>query len=102
MNVTDDEEERDELMFEEHLWNFTEEIMGVDAYRNQKEYFKKTQKPEGLSVKLWINWMKNINLYLPYMKRNATLLSDKDLITKVITSNLPSVLVKDFKILQLD
>jgi hypothetical protein len=35
VNVIDDEEERDELTFEEHLWNFTEEIIGVDAYRNE-------------------------------------------------------------------
>jgi hypothetical protein len=36
------------------------------------------------------------------MKRNAALLSDEDLIAEVITPNLPSVWVKDFKILQLD
>jgi hypothetical protein len=89
-------------MFEEHLWSFTDKIMGIDAYHNQKEYLKKTQKPEGLSVILWINRMKNINSYLPYMKRNAVPLSDEDLIAEVITPNLPSAWVKDFKILQLD
>jgi hypothetical protein len=79
-----------------------EKFVGLDAYRNQKEYLKKTAKPEGSTVKLWINRMKNINPYLPLMKHNSHPLSKEELISEVITPNLPSILLKDFKLLKLD
>jgi hypothetical protein len=52
--IENEEEEmvRDELTFENHLWELTKEIVGLDAYRNQKEYLKRTGKPDGLSVKI--------------------------------------------------
>jgi hypothetical protein len=67
-------------------------------------------KPEGLSVKLWIIRIKNINLYLPLMKCDALYLSlslslsfsKEDLISEVITPNIPLVWMKEFKILKLD
>jgi hypothetical protein len=71
INIIAEEEERDELTFEDHLWELTQELIGYDAYRIQKEYLKRMAKPEGLSVKLWLNRMKNINSYLPLMKRDG-------------------------------
>jgi hypothetical protein len=47
INIIDDEEERrNELTFENHLWKLTIENIGLDACRKQKEYLKKTLKPE--------------------------------------------------------
>jgi CRISPR/Cas system CSM-associated protein Csm3 (group 7 of RAMP superfamily) len=42
-------EERDELTFTESLGKLTKAVLGVDAFDNQKEYMKETQKPEKMS-----------------------------------------------------
>jgi hypothetical protein len=52
---------------------------------------KETQKPEKMSVKQWINWIKNINSYLPLMDQDAQAFSKKELIAEVILKNIPSV-----------
>lgn len=65
------EEERDELAIDTHLREFTLEVIGENAYQNQKEIFKKTNKPDNLSVKQWINCIKNINSYLLLIRENA-------------------------------
>jgi hypothetical protein len=57
--LKDNNETRDKLPFEDHLWNFTQETNGSYAYRSQKEYLKRTAKPERISVKLWLIWIKN-------------------------------------------
>jgi hypothetical protein len=36
-----EEETRDELTLKNYLWELTREMVGLDAYRNQKEYKKK-------------------------------------------------------------
>jgi hypothetical protein len=41
--INEEEEKRDELTFENYLWELTIEIVGLDAYRNQKEYLKRQQ-----------------------------------------------------------
>jgi hypothetical protein len=47
INVLEDEEdERDELTFDDHLKELTTAILGEDALRNQKDYLKCTLKPE--------------------------------------------------------
>jgi hypothetical protein len=52
-------EERDELTFETHLWELTSEILGADACQLQKDYLKKTHKPDKMSVKQWVSRMRN-------------------------------------------
>jgi hypothetical protein len=66
-------------------------VVGVDAFDNQKEYMKETEKPEKMSVKQWINRIKNINSYLPLMDQDAQAFSEKELIAEVILKNIPSV-----------
>jgi hypothetical protein len=44
--------------------------LGEDALRNEKDYLKSTPKPEKMSVKQWVNRIKNINSYLPLMQEN--------------------------------
>jgi hypothetical protein len=97
INVLDDEEERDELSFEIHIRELTSAILGDDAYMNQKDYLKTTLKPEKMTVKQWINRLKNINSYLPLMQADAQALSETDLMAEVITKNIPAEWVKDFK-----
>jgi hypothetical protein len=63
--VIEGEEERDELTFGEHLAELTSAILGQETLHYQKDYLKNTPKPEKMSVKQWINRMKNINSYLP-------------------------------------
>jgi hypothetical protein len=70
----------DELTFDRHLRELTTKIIGEDAFQNH--YLKKTHKPENLPVKQWLNHVKNITSYLPYIKQNATVLTDEDLIWK--------------------
>jgi hypothetical protein len=64
------EEERDELTFQTQLSELTTTVLGNDALHNQKEYLKSTPKPENMSVKQWINRLKNINSYLPLMEQD--------------------------------
>jgi hypothetical protein len=102
VNKIEEDEERDELTFETHLWELTTEIIEEDAYQSQKDYLKKTHKPHKMPVKQWISRMKNINSYLPLMEQEASSLTEKELITKVITPNLPKAWLKDFKLLKLN
>jgi hypothetical protein len=76
-------------------------VLGESALRNQKEYLKKTPKPEKMTVKQWINRIKNINSYLPLMKPNARAFTEEDLINEVITPNIPSIWEKDFRLANL-
>jgi len=67
INEAVDEDNRDELSFDENLQELTSAILGDDALRNQKDSLKNTPKPDKMSVKQWINRIKNINSYLPLM-----------------------------------
>jgi hypothetical protein len=91
ITASEENEDRDELSFNESMGKLTNAVLGVDAFDNQKEYMKKTQKPEKISVKIWINRIKNINSYLPLMDQDARAFSEKELIAEVILKNIPSV-----------
>jgi len=98
INVLEDEDKvRDKLTFDNHLKELTSAILGIDALRNQKDYLKSTPKPEKMSVKQWINRIKHINSYLPLMQPNGWSFSEEDLISEVISKNIPAARVKDFK-----
>jgi hypothetical protein len=90
VNVLEDDVERDELTFNNHLKELTSTILGEDALRNQKDYLKSTPKPEKMSVKQWINRIKNINSYLPLMQENGRAFTEEELVSKVISKNIPS------------
>jgi hypothetical protein len=83
-------EDRTELNFGVSLDKLTRAVLGVDALDNQIEYLKETKKPEKMSVKQWINRIKNINSYLPLMALEFVPLTEKQLITEVISKNIPS------------
>jgi hypothetical protein len=51
-----------------------------------------------MSVKQWVNRLKNINSYLPLMQRNGRSFSKEDLIAKIIAKNIPHAWIKDFKL----
>jgi hypothetical protein len=93
INVVDDDEERDELTFENHVRELTRAILGEDALRNQKDYLKSTPKPEKMSVKQWVNRIKNINSYLPLMQENGRSFTKEELVSEVISKNIPSAWV---------
>jgi len=90
INVIDDNQARDELTFEEHLKELISPVLGEGALCNQKEYLKKTPKLEKMTVKQWINRIKNINSYLPLMKPNTQAFTEEDLINKVIAPSQKS------------
>ena len=90
------DEERDELTFQTNVTELTSAILGNDALRNQKDYLKSTPKLEKVTVKQWINRLKNINSYLPLMQQDGRAFTKEDLITEVISKNIPSTWVKDF------
>jgi len=100
INVLEEDEERDELTFEQHLNELTNAILGQDALRYQKDYLKSTPKPEKMSVKQWINRIKNINFYLPLIQENGKYFTKEKLIAEVISKNIPSVF-KDFRMFKL-
>jgi len=54
-----------------------------------------------MSVKQWINRIKNINSYLPLMQPNRQSFSEEHLIAEVISKNIPAAWVKDFKMFKL-
>jgi hypothetical protein len=62
---------------------------------------KNTPKPEKMSVKQWINRIKNINSYLPLMQEGGKSFTEEELIAKVISKNIPSAWVKDFRMFKL-
>ncbi len=92
--MIEEDKDRDELTFEEHLKELTHAILCDNAFHN-------TPKPEKMSVKQWINRLKNINSYLPLMQENGEAFSEEDLISEVIRKNIPSAWVKYFKMSKL-
>jgi hypothetical protein len=54
-----------------------------------------------MSVKQWINRLKNINSYLPVMQHDRQPLSEEDLIAEVMAKNIPAAWIKDFKLAEL-
>jgi hypothetical protein len=92
------EEKRDELTFQSQLVELTSTVLGSDAFQNQKEYLKDTPKPENMSVKQCLNRLKNINSYLPLMEQDGPAFSEADLISEVITKNIPSAWTKDYRL----
>ncbi len=90
MNTITEDEERDELTFSSHMAKLTRAVLGVDAFDNQKEYLKETPKPEKMSVKQWINRIRNINSYLPLMDQESRAFSEKELIAEVVSKNIPA------------
>jgi hypothetical protein len=99
--LEDEEEVRDELSFDDHLQELTSAILGEDALRNQKDYLKTTPKPDKMSVKQWINRIKNINSYLPLMQPNGRSFTEEDLIAEVISKNIPAAWKNFFKMFKL-
>jgi hypothetical protein len=98
-----EEEDQDgnEETFTEHVQELTSAILGEDALRNQKDYLKNTPKPEKMSVKQWVNRMKNINSYLPLMQVGGRSFTEEELVSEVISKNIPSVWIKDFRMFKL-
>jgi hypothetical protein len=94
-------EEPNEETFDNHVWKLTMAIIGEDAFDDQKEYLENTKKPEKLSAKQWINCLRNINSYLPFMKEGKDTYSKRDLI-KIITKNIPSEWTMHFKMAELN
>jgi hypothetical protein len=88
--IDDGQEDKDELIFGGHLVEFTSEVLGNGAVRNQKKYLTTTPKPEKMSVKQWISRIKNINSYIPFMEADAAAMPERDLINDVITPNIPA------------
>jgi len=102
INVVEEEDgTRDEMTFWDHLRELTSAVLGEDALRNQKEYLKNTPKPENMSVKQWVNRIKNINSYLPLMQEDGRAFSEEDLIAEVITKNIPSAWNVQFRLAKL-
>jgi hypothetical protein len=62
---------------------------------------KSNPKPDKMMVKQWINRIKNINSHLPLMQPNGRSFTEEDLITEVISKNIPSAWIKDFKMFKL-
>jgi len=54
-----------------------------------------------MTVEQWINGIKNINSYLPLMQQYTRAFSEEDLITEVITANIPSTWNKDYRLANL-
>ena len=76
--------------FDEAILSLSEEVIGLDAEENQKEYLKNTPKPSNMSVKNWIRRIKHINSLIRLMGEGATGLSTKTIIIEVITGNVPA------------
>jgi hypothetical protein len=89
ISTINEDEERDELTFSSHMAKLTRAVLGVDAFDNKKDYLKETPKPEKMSVKQWINRIKNITSYLPLMDQEARTYSKKELSAKIISKNIP-------------
>ena len=90
--------ERSEDAFTVALELFTEKVLGEDALLNQKEYLKTTPKPTNMNVKDWVNRVKNINSYMGLMENDATNFTEKELVSEIITKNLPSQWRTHFKL----
>jgi len=57
-------------------------------WETKKIICKSLQKSEKMSIKQWINRIKNINSNLPLMKWKGWSLTEEDLIAKVIAKNI--------------
>lgn len=90
INVIEGNEVRDDVTFWDHLSALTKAIIGEDALHEQKDYLKNTSKQEKMSVKQWVNRLKNITSYLPMMEQDARSFTEEELISEVISKIIPS------------
>ena len=87
--MDEEENERDQEAFEAAISSHIESSFSEQAYIRQKTYLRSTPKPRNLNVKKWINRILTINSFLPLMETGAHRLTEKDIITDVITPNIP-------------
>jgi hypothetical protein len=92
------EDDRGQDHFEMALMLLTEKILGTDALENQKEYLKVTSKPHQMSVKAWISRIKSINSYMLMMEEGARNFTERELISDVISKNIPAPWRLPFKL----
>jgi hypothetical protein len=98
INIVNEDQERDELTFAGHQQELIRTVLGTSALHNQKNYLKETPKPEKMTVKQWINRIKNINSYLPLMQLGARSFTEETLIEEVITPNIPSAWIMHYEL----
>ena len=90
VEIMDDEgEERGQQAFEAAISSLIESSLSEQAYIRQRTYLRSTPKPRNLSVKKWVNRILTINSFLPLMEIGAQRITEKDIITDVITPNIP-------------
>ena len=82
--------------FKAKVIELVEEIMGEDVYKDQIKYLVDTPQPTNLSTTEWCDRVAVINAGLIYLKKGAKMLSEEDIIEKVITMNLKPELMRDF------
>ncbi len=82
--------------FKTKVIELIEEIMGEDAYKDQIKYLVDTPQPTNLSTAEWCDRVAVINAGLIYLRKGAKMMSEEDIIEKVITVNLKPELMRDF------
>ncbi len=82
--------------FKTKVIELIEEIMGKDVYKDQIKYLVDTPQPTNLSTAEWCDRVAVINAGLIYLKKGAKMMSEEDIIEKVITVNLKPELMRDF------
>ena len=75
------------VRLEEVVEETTNRILGRNAYDNQIEYLRTSKKSRKLTVNEWMRRIQNINLHLVNMDRDATLLTDREIIKDIIMPN---------------
>ena len=87
--ILDDKPDRVTVAFKIQTDALTVDILGFDAVEDQKEYLKKTAKPQNMTVKQWIRRIKIINSVIPHMSGSNSKLKIAEIIKDVIIASLP-------------
>ena len=74
--------------FKEDLQALTEQQIGDNAFWEQKKYLENAKKPQAMKSKEWMNQIKVMNNYFPWIKCGQRKVTDQGLIEKIIKNTI--------------
>jgi hypothetical protein len=84
------------LAFKEKFSDLIEDLFGEDVYDDQLEYLCDESMPTSMKSSEWIDRIKVINAALPSLTKGGKEMTERELVRKVVTANIPESWKRDF------
>ena len=81
-----------------HLRDVTRDVIGSEAYSNQREWLRSARKPRSLKAGKWVRRLKTINNYLTVMDPDRQPYTEQQLVEYCIAPNIPHEWALNFRL----